>query len=95
LLKQSDFIAVYGKDDGRAIKKGYTARIRDLSGAISKYINSDINIADAVKMMTETPARILNLNTKGQIKEGFDADIILFDENINIKTVIVNGKKEI
>lgn len=51
ILKQSDFIAVYGKDDGRAIKKGYTARIRELSGAISKYINSDIAIADAVKKL--------------------------------------------
>lgn len=51
ILKQSDFIAVYGKDDGRAIKKGYIARIRDLSSAISKYINSDIAIADAVKKL--------------------------------------------
>lgn len=51
ILKQSDFIAVYGKEDGRVIKKGYTARVRDLSGAISKYINSDIAIADAVKKL--------------------------------------------
>ena len=51
ILKQSDFIAVYGKEDGRAIKKGYTARMRELSGAISKYINNDINIADAVKKL--------------------------------------------
>ena len=51
ILKQSDFIAVYGKDDGRAIKKAYTSRIRDLSGAISKYVNSDVTIADAVKSL--------------------------------------------
>ena len=51
ILKQSDFIAVYGKDDGRAIKKGYASRIRELSGTISKYINSDISIADAVKKL--------------------------------------------
>lgn len=54
-----------------------------------------INIADAIKMITETPARILNLNTKGKIAEGYDADIVIFDENVNIKSVIVNGKKEI
>lgn len=51
ILKQSDFVAVYGKDDGRAIKKGYIARISDLSGAISQYINSDVAIADAVKKL--------------------------------------------
>ena len=54
-----------------------------------------VNIADAVKMMTETPAKILNLKTKGRIEKDFDADIVLFDENINVKTVIVNGIKEI
>lgn len=50
-----------------------------------------INIADAVKMITEIPARILNLNTKGKVAEGYDADIVIFDENVNVKTVIVNG----
>ena len=54
-----------------------------------------IDIALAVKMITETPARILKLEQKGKLKEGFDADIVIFDNNINIKTVIVNGKKEI
>ena len=29
---------------------------------------------------------------KGLIKEGYDADLILFDDNIDIKYVIVNGK---
>ena len=54
-----------------------------------------IDIALAVKMITETPARILKLEQKGKLKEGFDADIVIFDNNINIKAVIVNGKKEI
>ena len=29
---------------------------------------------------------------KGLIKEGYDADLLLFDEDINIKNVIVGGK---
>ncbi|WP_347379525.1 amidohydrolase family protein, partial [Clostridium saudiense] len=29
---------------------------------------------------------------KGQIKENFDADLVLFDDNIDIKMTIVNGK---
>ena len=29
---------------------------------------------------------------KGQIKENFDADLVVFDENIDIKMTIVNGK---
>ncbi len=51
---------------------------------------ADIPLAEAVKMMTKIPAEILKLN-KGQIKAGFDADIVVFDDNVNIKKVILGG----
>ena len=50
-----------------------------------------IDIKDAVKMLTETPARVMNIPNKGILKKGFDADIIIFDRDINIKKVIRNG----
>ena len=31
-------------------------------------------------------------NKKGQIKENFDADLVVFDENIDIKITISGGK---
>ena len=36
---------------------------------------------DALRKMTVLPADRLNLKTKGEIKEGFDADIVIFDED--------------
>ena len=30
--------------------------------------------------------------SKGALKVGYDADIIIFDENINMQSVIVGGK---
>ena len=36
------------------------------------------------------PAKLFSLN-KGMLKEGFDADIAVFDENINIEKVFVGG----
>jgi len=43
-------------------------------------------LTDAVRMMTVNPARISGLkNMKGQIAVGFDADIVIFDENIQVK----------
>src|SRR4051794_4742176 len=44
-----------------------------------------VSIIDAIKMMTSTPARILNIaDTKGTLTRGKDADIVIFDENIDI-----------
>jgi len=50
-------------------------------------------LADAVKMMTLTPAAIIGVSDrKGSIVPGKDADIVIFDENINIKITMVDGK---
>ncbi|MBR3933630.1 MAG: N-acetylglucosamine-6-phosphate deacetylase [Clostridia bacterium] len=51
----------------------------------------EIPVEIAVKMMTENPAKLLNIK-KGSFKKGFDADIVVFDDNINIKKVIAMGK---
>ena len=50
-------------------------------------------IWDAVKTASATPARVIGIDgEKGYIKEGYDADILLFDDDINIKKVMVMGK---
>ena len=52
-----------------------------------------ISLTDAVKMMTATPARILGvLDKKGELAEGKDADIVIFDDNINVSMTMVKGK---
>ena len=48
-------------------------------------------ITDAVRMLTENPARLLGVN-KGVIAEGKDADVIVFDENVNVSHVFVGGE---
>lgn len=50
-----------------------------------------VSVQDAIKMITANPARVLNLKGKGNLKEGCDADIVIFDESIQIKTVMLNG----
>jgi len=52
----------------------------------------EIPLVDCVRMMTATPARIAGIdNRKGSLLPGKDADIVIFDENINIKTTIIEG----
>ncbi|MBO5007354.1 MAG: N-acetylglucosamine-6-phosphate deacetylase [Clostridia bacterium] len=53
---------------------------------------ADVPLADAVTMASLTPAKILNIDNKGALKPGYDADIIIFDENIDVKNTIVNGR---
>ncbi|WP_437922146.1 N-acetylglucosamine-6-phosphate deacetylase [Sphingobacterium sp. LRF_L2] len=52
----------------------------------------EVSLLDAVKMMTSTPARILGLQNKGTLEVGKDADIVLFDDEIAIKSVIIAGQ---
>ncbi len=51
-----------------------------------------IPMTEAVRMLTETPAQIMGLANKGALAEGFDADIVVFDDEIQIKTVFVKGE---
>ena len=52
-----------------------------------------VPLMDAIKMITSTPARIMNVSAKkGTLEKGKDADIVLFDEKINVGMVIVKGQ---
>lgn len=51
-----------------------------------------ISLCDAVKMASTTPLKIIGFgDRKGRIKVGYDEDIILFDNDTDVKTVCVNG----
>ncbi|MCQ2456884.1 MAG: amidohydrolase family protein [Clostridia bacterium] len=55
-----------------------------------------VSLPDAVKMMTENPAREVGvLDRKGRVARGYDADLVLFDENINIRSVWCRGEKTV
>jgi len=52
-----------------------------------------VTLEEAVKMMTINPAKFMKVDKKkGSIEVGKDADILIFDENINIKRTIIKGK---
>jgi len=47
----------------------------------------------AAGMLTRIPAAVTGLKKKGSLQAGYDADFILFDENIEIKKIFVGGKE--
>lgn len=54
---------------------------------------ADVPLLDAVKMATRTPASILGISAqKGSLLPGNDADILIFNDDIEIQTTIINGK---
>ena len=54
-----------------------------------------IPLCDAVKLLTKNPARVMHLDSKGEIKAGKDADVVAFDGDVNVKSVFVGGEKVI
>jgi N-acetylglucosamine-6-phosphate deacetylase len=51
-----------------------------------------VPLSDTIAMITSTPARIMQLSTKGSLKAGMDADVVVFDYDITIDKTIVGGK---
>lgn len=55
---------------------------------------ANIPMADACRMASETPARIMGVfDRKGSLEDGKDADIMMFDENINLTYVMQMGRE--
>ena len=83
--------------DGAArLKNGALAgSVLTLDKAINNvYKNSNLPLYEIVKMASYNGAKHCKVHDyKGLIKEGYDADLVLFDDNINIKKVFILGKE--
>ena len=51
-----------------------------------------IPIEDALKLITSNPAKNLGLKNKGQVKVNSDADLCFLNSDLELHTVIANGK---
>ena len=88
---------------GQAVTlKGKRATLADgsLAGAVTTLYDNlkkvvlemQISLEEAVMACTQTPARSLGLENCGVLAVGRKADVVLLDEELNIKYVIVSGK---
>lgn len=54
---------------------------------------AEVPLQEAVRMASTTPATIMGvIDRKGSLIAGKDADIVIFDNNINIEKTIIKGK---
>jgi len=95
-------------DSGRS-RTGHPRTFGTFTRVLGRYVREKkvISLENAVRKMTYLPAMVYNLSTKGLIREGMDADLVLFDPktiadlgdytqpargNIGLDYVLVGGK---
>ena len=80
-------------EDGKLIKVGIctvSSLYDEVRKAIQKY---NVNIEDAIKVITSNVSKVLKLHKKGSIEIGKDADLVIVNESdLMIDTVIAMGK---
>jgi N-acetylglucosamine-6-phosphate deacetylase len=63
-----------------------------LDRALRNIVSLGVPLADAVRMLTLNPARLLGLEKqKGVLEAGADADIVLLDEGLQVQGVMTRG----
>ena len=56
------------------------------------HFEAQVDLVEISKMASKTPAKVLGLEDRGEIKKGMLADLVLLDNNLNVKNVFKNGK---
>ncbi|MBE6703894.1 MAG: N-acetylglucosamine-6-phosphate deacetylase [Ruminococcaceae bacterium] len=94
------------KDDGLecTVKNG-VAYLHDMTAFAGSVATTDrlvrvmykqvgMSLTECIKMMCAVPAKVMHIDAdRGLLKEGYFADIVIFDEDINVKKVIIEGKE--
>lgn len=68
-------------------------RISMLHDVVLELVNNfGMSIENAIRPITLNPARALGMKQKGVLAEGFDADLVLYDDALGINCVFAKGK---
>lgn len=81
-------------EDGVAKMPGgeaFAGSVATTDRLVRNAIAAGASLYDAVKMMSTTPAKLCNMNDRGEIVAGKRADFTVFDEDINIIAVVSGG----
>ena len=80
---------VYRLKDGRLAGSNITM-IDALKAALKA---GKLSLAGAVRLVSLNPARLLGLQkTKGSIEAGKDADLVIFDDDFDVKATLISGR---
>ena len=74
-------------------RSAFAGSIATADRLLRTVVSAGIPLTDGVKMLTKTPARIMGLSKKGELTVGYDADLVIFDDDIRIKAVFLQGER--
>ena len=75
-------------------RSAFAGSIATADRLVRTCVAAGIPLPEAIKMMTETPASIMGLSNKGRIEVGYAANLVIFDGDIRIEAVILDGKEQ-
>ena len=84
------------KDGAARLESGVLAgSVLTLDQAVRNLMEvTELSLADIFKMVSLNPARKLNLDHKlGRIKTGYQADLVLFDQDFKVRKTFIKGKR--
>ena len=86
-------LEIFVKDGVCRIAQGNLAgSTLTLDTALRNLLSMGYSIADCVQFLSKNPARALGLHQKGALAEGFDADLVVLDDAMQVQMTIVKGK---
>jgi len=87
-------LMTYVKNGEARLKEGNLAGSTTfLFDCVKKAIEFGICEYEAFKMASETPYTMMGIKNRGKIAEGYSADFIITDDEMNIVSVIKKGKR--
>ena len=74
-------------------RQGFAGSVATMQQLVKNmHLAAGIPLCDAVRMATEVPARLIGLGkSKGSVAPGYDADLLLLDDALNVRFCMVGG----
>ena len=83
-------------DDGvckSADRENLVGSIATMDVLVKNMVKAGVQLEHVLRMASETPARLMNVyDRKGSLEKGKDADVLIIDENQNVRAIWAMGK---
>lgn len=74
-------------------KSSFAGSVATADLLVKNMVEAGIPLEDAVRMVTETPAKLFGMKKIGGIRFGYYADFVLADQNLNVRKVFKRGRE--